>query len=62
MKGFMMGLQGFMRGEEGVTMVEYGLIAALIAVVCIVAITNIGTKLNLVYEAICKALNNNVAC
>jgi len=34
------------REEEGATMVEYGLMVALIAVVCIGAVTLIGTKLN----------------
>lgn len=32
--------------EEGATMVEYGLMVALIAVVVIAAVTTIGTKLN----------------
>lgn len=34
------------RDEEGATMVEYGLIVALIAVVCIVAVTLIGSRLS----------------
>ncbi|GAC1507261.1 MAG: hypothetical protein NVS1B14_12250 [Vulcanimicrobiaceae bacterium] len=34
-----------LRDDEGATMVEYGLIVALIAVVCIVAVTLIGTRL-----------------
>ncbi len=36
----------FKKNEKGVTMLEYGLIAALIAVVSVAAITSIGTKLN----------------
>ncbi|KVN98539.1 hypothetical protein WJ69_34370 [Burkholderia ubonensis] len=36
----------FLKEEDGVTMVEYGLIAALIAAVCMVAIQSIGTDLN----------------
>jgi pilus assembly protein Flp/PilA len=56
MKGLMMGVQRFVREEEGVTMVEYGLIAALIAIVCIVAITNVGKNLNLVFKEICNKL------
>lgn len=39
--------------EEGATMVEYGLIVALIAVVCIVAVTLLGGNL--------KGQFNNVA-
>jgi pilus assembly protein Flp/PilA len=34
----------FVRGEEGATMVEYGLMLALIAIVCITAVTYIGTQ------------------
>ncbi|GAC1405399.1 MAG: hypothetical protein NVSMB64_10190 [Candidatus Velthaea sp.] len=32
--------------EEGATMVEYGLIVALIAVVCIAAVILVGTRLS----------------
>jgi pilus assembly protein Flp/PilA len=42
----------FVRDESGVTAIEYGLIAALIAVVIIVAVTAIGTDLSLVFNAI----------
>jgi pilus assembly protein Flp/PilA len=35
----------FMREEEGATMVEYGLMVALIAVVSILVITALGTNL-----------------
>ena len=37
-------LKTFVRGEEGVTAAEYGLIAALIAVVIIRPVTLLGTK------------------
>ena len=36
----------FIRDESGATAIEYGLIAALIAVVIITALTTIGTNLN----------------
>ena len=36
----------FFQDEEGATMVEYGLMVALIAVVCITAVALIGTNLN----------------
>ena len=39
-------LATFHKDEEGATMVEYGLIVALIAVVCIVAVTLLGKNLN----------------
>lgn len=34
------------KNEEGATAIEYGLIAALIAVAAIAAMSNIGTQLN----------------
>jgi pilus assembly protein Flp/PilA len=43
----------FMNDESGATAIEYGLIAALIAVVIITAVTTIGTNL--------KGTFNNVA-
>jgi len=38
--------------RTGVTAVEYGVIAALIIVVCIVAITTVGTNLNVAFSTI----------
>lgn len=52
MKSFLQGVKRFIAEEDGVTMIEYGLIAALIAVVSIVAITTIGTELNTTFETI----------
>ena len=46
----------FVRDETGATAIEYGLIAALIAVVVITALTNIGTHLNTKLTAIATAL------
>jgi pilus assembly protein Flp/PilA len=39
-------LVNFFKDEEGATMVEYALMLALIAIVCIVAVTAIGTSAN----------------
>ncbi len=49
-------IQKFVRDEEGVTAIEYGLIAALIAVVIIASVTIVGTKLVLVFTNIATAL------
>ncbi len=38
-------LKNFLRDDEGATMVEYGLMVALIAVVCIGVVTFLGTGL-----------------
>ena len=48
--------KAFLLDEEGATMVEYGLMVALIAIVCITAITNIGTTLNNVFSDIAASL------
>ncbi|KVG51732.1 pilus assembly protein PilA [Burkholderia ubonensis] len=42
----------FVRDEDGVTAIEYGLIAALIAVVIIGAVKTVGTNLNTVFTTI----------
>lgn len=49
-------IKNFMQDDDGVTAIEYGLIAALIAVVCIAAMQLIGTNLNAKFEAIAAAL------
>jgi pilus assembly protein Flp/PilA len=46
----------FVKDESGVTAIEYGLIAALIAVVIIIAVTAVGTALVKVFDAIQVAL------
>jgi pilus assembly protein Flp/PilA len=42
----------FVRDESGATAIEYGLIAALIAVVIITAVTSVGTKLSSTFSTI----------
>jgi len=46
----------FTRDEEGVTAIEYGLIAALIAIVIITAVTSVGTQLKAVFTSVANAL------
>jgi pilus assembly protein Flp/PilA len=48
--------QKFIRDEEGVTAIEYGLIAALIAVAIIVSVSIVGTQLALVFGKVSTAL------
>ena len=38
--------------DEGQDLIEYGLLAALIAIVAVLALTNVGTALNLTYQNI----------
>jgi pilus assembly protein Flp/PilA len=46
----------FVRDESGATAIEYGLIAALISVVIIAAVTLLGTKLSATFQAVAAAL------
>jgi len=46
----------FLKDESGVTAIEYGLIAALISVVCIAAMTFAGQQLLAVYNRIGNSL------
>ena len=48
----------FKKQEEGATMVEYGLLVALIACVCIGAITLLGTDLSAMFNAVAGAIQN----
>ena len=45
-----------MRNEEGQALVEYGLLVALIAVVCIAVITLLGTGVRGAFQSIVDAL------
>ncbi len=49
-------LMSFLKDEDGVTAIEYGLIAALIAVVIIIAVTLVGTELKKTFTKVSDAL------
>jgi len=49
-------LISFFKDEEGATMVEYALMLALIAIVCIAAVSLIGTQANTVFGDIADQL------
>jgi pilus assembly protein Flp/PilA len=46
----------FVRDESGATAIEYGLIAALIAVVIITGVTAVGTKLSTTFTSLSTSL------
>jgi len=48
----------FLKDESGATAIEYGLIAALIAVVLVGALTAVGGSLNSKFEEIKSALDD----
>lgn len=49
-------LKRFLKDEDGVTAIEYGLIAALIAVAIILAITAVGGNLSTIFNYIAGKL------
>ena len=57
----MKALLNFIKDEEGVTAIEYGLIAALIAVVIILSVTAVGDQLALVFTKVSEALKAALA-
>ncbi len=50
MKSLMKKVRGFVKNEEGQGLVEYALIIALVALLVIVALRLLGTKVSNVYE------------
>jgi len=51
-------MKRFVRDEEGVTAIEYGLIASLIAVVIIASVKLVGTELVAVFGKVLAGLQN----
>jgi pilus assembly protein Flp/PilA len=49
-------MRSFVKDEDGATAIEYGLIAGLIAVVIIGAVTTVGTNLSSKFNTIATAL------
>jgi pilus assembly protein Flp/PilA len=47
----------FCRDEDGATAIEYGLIAALVAVAAITALTALGNSLKGVFNSVSSSLN-----
>lgn len=49
-------IKNFANDESGATAIEYGLIAALIAVVIITAVTLVGTNLSTTFDTVADSL------
>ncbi|MEJ0009842.1 MAG: Flp family type IVb pilin [Alphaproteobacteria bacterium] len=49
-------VKSFLGNESGATAIEYGLIAALISVVAIIALKNVGTSLNKTFSNVAGQL------
>lgn len=46
------------KNEEGATAIEYGLIAALIAVACIAALQSVGSQLSTTFSHVSSSLSS----
>jgi pilus assembly protein Flp/PilA len=56
MQAFLKTLTALAKDERGVTALEYGLIAGLVAVVIVTSVTSLGTKLTATFTSITTAL------
>ena len=50
-------LRRLIRNERGAALVEYGMLVGLIAVICVLAVTNLGTKISSMFQTIVTALS-----
>ena len=53
----MKSIRKFLKSDKGATAIEYGLIAALVSVVIITALTLVGTQLNKTFDSIGQSLS-----
>jgi pilus assembly protein Flp/PilA len=58
----MFAAKNFWNDEEGATAIEYGLLAALIALAIILGATALGTQLNNLFGRIATCLQNTKTC
>jgi pilus assembly protein Flp/PilA len=56
MRDFMLELAARRESEDGQTMVEYGLILALVSIVAIVTLTTVGTDVKAVFTSVASHL------
>ncbi|ROH85397.1 Flp family type IVb pilin [Pseudomethylobacillus aquaticus] len=56
MNKFFFAVKRFLADEEGVTAIEYGLIAALIAVIIVGTVGSVGTTLDGVFQTVLTSL------
>lgn len=58
MRQFASKIVNFLKAEDGPTAVEYAVMLALIVVVCLVAITALGTAANKTFDTVGKAISS----
>ena len=54
-------IKRFLMQEDGATAIEYGLIAALVAVAAITALTALGDSLTTIFQGVADELNDAAA-
>ena len=59
MKSFAQKIQRFLKSEDGPTAVEYAVMLSLIIVVCITAVTSIGSKANTTFTNVAAQLGTS---
>ena len=52
------GIAGFARDDSGASAIEYGLIAALVAIAAILALTDLGSALAAVFDSTATTMGN----
>ena len=56
MRRFALEIRKFLKSEDGPTAVEYAVMLALIIIVCLVAITSIGTKASTTFSNVANSI------
>ena len=56
MKNWALKVQRFLKSEDGPTAVEYAVMLALIIIVCLTAITSVGTKASTTFSNIAASI------
>jgi pilus assembly protein Flp/PilA len=58
MKNFASSIVSFLKEEDGPTAVEYAVMLALIVVVCLTAITSVGTAASAKFQQVANTISN----
>jgi pilus assembly protein Flp/PilA len=59
MRPLLQPIENFLRNEDGPTAIEYAVMLALIIVVCIGAITTLGTNANTTFSSVGSAITSS---
>lgn len=59
MKNFVLNVKKFLKSEDGPTAVEYAVMLALIVIVCLTAISSIGTNANTQFQRVAQSIGGS---